>query len=634
MCGITGIISSEKNKNIQLAVNLIAHRGPDGQDIWEDETIALGHSRLSIQDLSSEGAQPMISTDGRYIITFNGEIYNHWEIREKLEDKFTFKSTSDTETILNGFIKFGPSLFNMLNGIFALAIYDTKNSDLIIVRDQFGVKPLYYYHDKDKFLFSSEIKSFLAYRDDLDCEIEPKALANYLNFLWSPGEATPFKEVKKLLSGHYLKLNTKNPTKFEIEKYYEIPFDGIYSKKSEEELIEELDVLLCQAVNRQLLSDVPIGFFLSGGLDSSLVVAMAKKLSPDKKLRCYTIETDIEDIKAEGFSNDLDYAKIVAKHLDVDLQIVKGKVDILEDFDKLIYHLDEPQADPAPINVLNICRQARKDGYVVLLGGTAGDDLFSGYRRHVALNFEPYIDMIPAPLARIFFNLSKKMDVQKPSVRRAQKILRNADKKTEDRLAAYFSWIPKDRLEKLFTKKFHNSLNGYYPTDYLKESLNNIPKEKNNLNKLLFWDMKFFLTDHNLNYTDKASMAEGVEVRVPYLDKDLVEFSTKLPINLKMKGKTVKYILKKVAERYLPHDVIYRPKAGFGAPVRKWIVRDLDPMIKERLSKKEIEKYGFFNADEVHKLIEDNKSGKVDASYTIWCLLAIQSWMRQFASHN
>jgi len=634
MCGITGIVSSDSKNNINEAVKLMKHRGPDDSGIWQDKTIALGHRRLSIQDLSANGHQPMFSADERYVMIFNGEIYNHLDIRDELRGKYKFKSTSDTETILYGYVEFGTELFNKMNGIFALAIYDTQTNDLVLVRDQFGVKPLYWYQDSNKFLFGSEIKSFLGYGEGITQEINPKAIANYLNFLWSPGEATPFKDVNKLLPGHYLKLNTTSPTNLETVKYYEIPFDGNYSQKTEEKLIDELDEKLMTAVKRQLLSDVPVGFFLSGGLDSSLVVAMAKKINPDKKICCYTIESDIEDIKDEGFSNDLDYAKKVAIHLDVDLKIVKGSIDIMSDFDKLIYHLDEPQADPAPINVLNICRQARQDGYVVLLGGTAGDDLFSGYRKHIALNFEPYINATPAPLARLLYNFSCKLNVQNSTVRRAQKILRNADKKQEDRLVAYFSWIPRERLEKLFTKKIRNGLEGYFPTDYLKESLKNIPKEKNNLNKLLFLDMKYFLADHNLNYTDKAAMAVGVEVRVPYLDKDLVEFSTKLPVDLKMKGKTVKYILKKVAERYLPHDVIYRPKAGFGAPVRKWIIRDLDPMIQERLSKKEIEKYGFFNPNEVHKLIEDNKQGKVDASYTIWCLLAIQSWMQQFASQN
>lgn len=290
MCGITGIISKENKLFIQESIKRITHRGPDDSGIFQDDFIALGQRRLSIQDLSVNGHQPMFTQDGRYCIIFNGEIYNHWEIREQLESKYPFKSSSDTETILYGYIEYGESIFNQLNGIFALAIYDTLTQDFIIVRDQFGVKPLYYYQKGNTFAFASEIKA-LSILPNFDTTLDHQALVNYLHFLYSPAEKTPFLNVKKLLGGHYIKFNAKEflkpttdaaPT-IQAIKYYEIPFDGQYSSKSEEELIDELEQKLFKAVKRQLLSDVPVGFFLSGGLDSSAVVAMAKKAMPEKK---------------------------------------------------------------------------------------------------------------------------------------------------------------------------------------------------------------------------------------------------------------------------------------------------------------------------------------------------------------
>jgi asparagine synthase (glutamine-hydrolysing) len=628
MCGIIGVVSKNNQTFFKENLAKIAHRGPDDLGIFQDTYLSLGHRRLSIQDLSPNGHQPMLTQDERFVIIFNGEIYNHWDIRAKIKDKYSFKSTSDTETILYGYIEYGENLFNMLNGIFAFAIYDKVTKDLIIVRDQFGVKPLYYYYQEGVFAFSSELKA-LKDLPDFDKTIDYAALVNYIHFLWCPEEKTPFCKVKKLLGGHFIKLNTANPDQFVIKKYYDIPFSGTYSTKTEAELIDELDEKLLKAVQRQLLSDVPVGFFLSGGLDSSAIVAMAKKvLSKDKKLKCYTIDSG--EIENEGFANDLHYAQLVAKHLEVDLEIVDGKVDILRDFDKMVYHLDEPQADAAPLHVLNICKKAREQGYIVLLGGTAGDDLFSGYRRHQALQYEKYFDYMPAFVRKGVKVVSDKFNSKYSILRRAKKLLSNVDKNKLERMAGYFAWIDLEHNKALFKPAIQQIIKDYNPADILINALENIPNEKSSLNQMLYWDMKFFLTDHNLNYTDKLSMAVGVEVRVPFLDKELVEFSTTIPIALKLKGKTTKYLLKKVMERYLPHEVIYRPKSGFGAPVREWILNDLHPVIEQQLSKIALEKSNIFDYKKIQQLIDNNRKGKIDASYTILSLLSIQSWLKQF----
>lgn len=629
MCGITGIIHCDASLNIDIQLNAISHRGPDDFGVFHTRNLSLGHRRLSIQDTTKNGHQPMFTNDDRYCIIFNGEIYNHWDIRKELLSKYTFKSNSDTETLLYGYVEFGIDILNKLNGIFAFAIFDNISREILIARDQFGVKPLYYYHDDNVFSFSSEIKSF-NYLFSKNEKIDYKALVNYIHFLYSPGEQTPLTLVKKLLPGYYIKADIDNLSSISFHKYYDIPFNSNIDIKTEEAWIDELEDILTQAVQRQLLADVPVGFFLSGGLDSSSIVAIAKKIKGAERLKCYTIDT--ESAANDGFQNDLYYAKLVAKHLDVDLEIVSGSSDIVKDFDMMIYHLDEPQADPAPLHILNICRTARNQGYIVLLGGTAGDDLFSGYRRHQALNFEKYFNNIPAFARKMLSYSAKNLhwgeDI--PTIRRIKKLCSGLDKNEVERMAGYYAWISLDANKKLFSSDLQSLIASYNPADILFDSLHNIPNEQSKLNQMLYWDMKFFLTDHNLNYTDKLSMAVGVEVRVPFLDLELVEFSTRLPVFLKMKGKTTKYLLKKLMERYLPHDVIYRPKTGFGAPVRQWITKDLSPMIAEQLSSKRIVEKGIFDPVEVQKLIDDNKSGKIDASYTIWTLLAIDSWITQF----
>ncbi len=629
MCGIVGIISNNANLVIDEMLSRISHRGPDDSGLFVSEGIALGHQRLSIQDLSQNGHQPMFTDDKRYLIIFNGEIYNHWDIREKIKSKYTFKSTSDTETVLYGYIEYGDELFNMLNGIFALCIYDTQTNDIIVARDQFGVKPLYYTLNNTIFSFSSELKAILD-KNNNENEISEEALFNYLYFLWSPGENTPLKNYKKLLPGHFIKGNSKDLKSFKIHKYYEIPFNTNRIHLTEEDLIVELDQKLMKAIDRQLLSDVPVGFFLSGGLDSSLIVAMAKKMRPNFDTTCFTIDTR-NDSDREGFANDLDYAKQVAKYLDVKLEIIKADINITNDFDKMIWHLDEPQADPAPLNVLNICKRARELGYTVLLGGTAGDDLFSGYRRHQQLYYNNKIEFIPIAIKRALYKLAKLLPSSNAKIRRARKFLSYFNASTPDkRLVSPFGWMEKAEVLNLFSDQFKKKLNNFDPSDSLINTLSNISSQEDDLNKLLFLEMKYFLTDHNLNYTDKMSMAVGVEVRVPFLDKELVEFSTLIPVEFKMKGVNTKYILKKVAEKYLPHDVIYRPKSGFGAPVRDWIINDLQEFIKVKLSKERIESRGIFNYDNVRKLIERNSNDKIDASYSIWALLSIESWFMQF----
>ncbi|MBK6450633.1 asparagine synthase (glutamine-hydrolyzing) [Candidatus Brachybacter algidus] len=448
MCGIIGIIDQKATDQIRAATDTIAHRGPDDHGFYNFENLAFGHRRLSILDLSERGHQPMHSPDGRYTIIFNGEIYNHIDLRSELLQDIKFQSGTDTETILHGFIKYGKSIFTRLNGIFTFSIFDNLTKELVLVRDHFGIKPLYYVHSGNSLFFASELKALI--KLDFDRTLDIEAFSRYIYYLYNPGEQTPFKNVKKLKPGHFISINIEKPSTIKIEEFYDIPFTGNYSVESESTLISELQSHLKISVERQLLSDVPVGFFLSGGLDSSAIVAMARELHPDKDLNCYTINTGGG---FDGFSDDLKYAKICAKHLNVNLEIVDADINIVEDFDKMIWHLDEPQADAAPLNVLSISKRAREKGDIVLLGGTAGDDLFSGYRRHQALNYEAALNAIPGFAWKGLNALSTILPSGNGIIRRFKKIAAQSGKNQLDRMAGYYGWMDHKEVIKLFKKR-------------------------------------------------------------------------------------------------------------------------------------------------------------------------------------
>ncbi len=633
MCGIAGIIN--RNKSIDLSLiermqNSIAHRGPDSQSHFVENNIGLVHTRLAILDLSENGNQPMFDSSGNFVIVFNGEIYNHFQLRKDLIAKgYQFKGNSDTETLLYGFIEYGKHVLTKLNGIFAFSIYDRSSQSLFLARDQMGVKPLYYYLKDDVFLFGSELKSIVCF-EDVDKEIDHNALMNYITLLWSPREKTPFKHIQKLLPGHYMTVDVRT-LKSETVQFYDIPFNGSRMHVgNEKEFVIETEQKLFDALERQMMSDVPVGFFVSGGIDSTLIAAISQQIFPSQKVNAFTINSGENAMKKEGFSDDLYYAKLISKKLDFKLNIIDAKLDILADFDKMIWHLDEPQADSAPLNVYHIAKGARENGIKVLLGGAGGDDLFSGYRRHQALNLEKWIKNVPKPIVHLLKLYAEGIDIQKPFNRRLKKLSIDIENTPLNRMTGYFSWLPQHTAHKLFSADSLNHIGNYNSLHTLSHLLHAIPEEKSLLNQMLYLEMKSFLVDHNMNYNDKMSMAVGVESRVPFLDLDLVNYSTRIPVSYKMHGNTTKYILKKVAEKYLPRELIYRPKAGFAGPVRQWISQDMNELIADRLSETKVKERGLFNPFEVTKLIKDNKQGKIDASFTIWSLLAIESWLTQF----
>lgn len=631
MCGIFGLVSNLWISEAELAAKMIKHRGPDDYGICREESLCLIHYRLAIQDLSAAGHQPMWSADGRYCILVNGEIYNHWELRKELDEKYKFKSQCDAETMLYAFVEWNTDSFKRLNGIFAAVIYDKLTQELFIVRDPLGVKPCYYLDTVEGFAFCSELKAF----DKLsnwDRSLDYPAIFNYLNFLWSPGEQTPFKWVKKLLPGNFLRYNISKRKIISCTSYYKIPFDGTYDQKTEEEWVDLIDLALQKAVSRQLLSDVPVAYFISGGLDSSLIAAIARTLQPNLKLKGYTINSQMQS-GADGFADDLPYAKQVARLLNIDLEIVSGELDYLKEFEEMVIQLDEPQADVAPIYVAHIAKEARKNGYYVLIGGVGGDDLFAGYRRHQAARYDAWLMLLPSAIRNLICKVGVLGLGNGPRSRRFNKFLsRHQYESIDTVLAENYRWMDRQELLKLFSESIKRELESYDPTEILVKNLAEIPEERNALNKLLFWDMKFFLGDHNLNYSDKASMQYGVELRVPFLDLELIELSTRIPPELKIKNGISKYLLKKVAERYLPHEIIYRSKTGFGAPIRKWIVFDHEKEVSRQLEQLyELSNYAL-DKIKIKQLLLKNKTNQIDASYCIQSLLSISFWLKKYCN--
>lgn len=623
MCGIIGSINAKWKFN---PLKSISHRGPDFSSYFSYKNIYLGHTRLSILDTSSLGNQPMFSEQKDFVIVYNGEIYNHNEIREYLIKKYNcnFNSNSDTETLLKGWIAEGENILKLINGIFAFAIYNKPKNNLTIVRDPFGVKPLYVYRKNKTIVFSSEIKSFESLVN-FDNKISLSNMAIYLTFLWCPGEDTMYSFVKKILPGNLVRINLKN-NHFEIINYFKQVYDNEKSNLSEKQWIEKLDKALHVAVKRQMISDVPLGFFLSGGLDSSLLLAIAKKQNPNFEYECFTINTSTEKGK-EGFIDDLPFARRVAKHLNVKLNEVDVNIDTINSFDQMIYALDEPQADLAPENVRLICKLAKKKGIKVLIGGTAGDDLFSGYRRHKAILFEKKINFIPKIILLLFKKFFNILPGKYPFVRRLIKLSRDWDKAVDKRLLGYFNWLPNNEIIYDLIPKLDKSFN---PNKYAENILKN-QKSNSLLKQMLILEQKTFLIDHNLNYTDKLSMLEGVEARVPFLDYDLVKLANQIPDSLKIKNGETKYILKKVAEKYLPSDVIYRSKTGFGLPVRDLLTTEFKALIEKYLNKDRLIKQNIFSYKLIKDILKSHLKGKDDFGYTILSLLAIQSWLNQFS---
>ncbi len=646
MCGITGIYGPRKAERRQLEAMLleslaaIRNRGPDDQGTFVDcdAGVGLGHARLAILDLSPSGHQPMLAADGKVMLIFNGEIYNYRELRADLERAgVTFEGTSDTEVLLQLLVRETDaearslSWLSRLNGIFAFAAWDARSGELLLVRDGLGVKPLYYAERGNCVAFASELKALPPLIGPVGA-LDPASIERYLTFQWCPGTGTPARDIKKLAPGEALRI--RDGTITDRIKWYRLPCRGSRDRHdclSTAAAIDGTRSAVRGAVHRQMVSDVPLGAFLSGGLDSSSVVAFAREVDPN--IRCFTIETS--GGSDAGFDNDLPYARKVAQHLGVTLDVVSVDArDLATELEEMVWHLDEPLADPAPLNVFHISRAARQCGMKVLLSGAGGDDLFTGYRRHLALLRERYWSWLPKPLRRKMQAVSLHLDARTSYGRRLRKVFAGAHLDGDERIVNYLRWLDNKRVRALFTAELRAKIADSRPDLPMLDFLSDIPTVTPPLERMLALEQRFFLADHNLTYTDKMSMAVGVEVRVPFLDLDLVKFAATIPSHLKQRGNCSKWVLKEAMSGILPQDVIHRPKVGFGAPLEQWVRQELREWIHDLLSESTLLRRGLFNPVAVNRLLEDNEAGRVHAPYTILSLACIEVWCRRFIDHR
>ncbi|MDH3217016.1 MAG: asparagine synthase (glutamine-hydrolyzing), partial [Candidatus Krumholzibacteria bacterium] len=440
MCGIGGFVGDFNPGLLEEMSQALAHRGPDDAGVFYDPSVRLGlsHRRLSIIDLSPMGKQPMWDVTHRALITYNGEIYNYPELRRELiEDGFEFKSHSDTECLLNLYIRDGADMVTRLNGIFAFALWDDENKELFVVRDGVGIKPLYYSETQNGFIFASEIKAILREKT-VERVVDAGALHHYLTYSWCPAPLSPIRSIKKLEPGYAMMVRDGKVTSH--WQFYDLPYNNGTNAIEEREAIQLVYRSTQRAVSRQMIADVPVGAFLSGGLDSSAVALFAQQALPERKLQCFTIGFTGEGTSRDGQAEDLPYARRVADKLGVDLHVVYVGAEIVGELENMVYHLDEPQSDPAAINALLICRLAKEHNIKVLLSGAGGDDIFGGYRRHHALLSEKYWSWLPRRLRRGVRVAAASLPKKSTLSRRVSKALSYADLEDDARLVSYFYW--------------------------------------------------------------------------------------------------------------------------------------------------------------------------------------------------
>jgi asparagine synthase (glutamine-hydrolysing) len=627
MCGIAGFQGRFAPEILHRFNDALSHRGPDDSGTWYSPSalVGLAHRRLSIIDVSALGHQPMENRPRTAVIVFNGEIYNFRDLRRDLERiGYAFRSQSDTEVLLALHEAVGEGMLPFLNGIFAFAIWNEADRSLLIACDAMAVKPLYFAENAAGFLFASELKALLS-TGAMTGSLDVASLFRTLGFLWSPGGATPIQGIRRLGPGEALRVKEGRIVRRWTWARSTWPAEPL--RMPSRDAVQQVEESLRTAVHRQMVADVPVGAFLSGGVDSSAIVAMAREKAP--RIDCFTIDTG--GVQDDGVADDLPYARQVASHLGVALHEIRvDSSTMAHDLERMVAQLDEPLTDPAPLNVLYISRLARQHGVKVLLSGAGGDDLFSGYRRHRAITFERYWCDLPISVRARLRHASASVAGFGSAGRRIAKAFAHADRASMERLTGYFLWTDAERLRNLFAPEHRASLYGERIDAPLEDYIRTLPQDMPPLQRMLALEQRFFLADHNLLYTDKMSMAAGVEVRVPFLDNDLVALANGLPHDVKQRGRRGKWVLKKAIAPYLPRTVVHRRKVGFGAPLRRWLRGDIRELVDDTLSPAALRNRGLFDPAAVTRLVDDDRAGRVDAAYTVLALMCIEIWCRYF----
>lgn len=610
MCGIVGISWTDTTL-IKKMMKQIQHRGPDQNGTYSDENVTLGHQRLSIIDLSPRGKQPMSTPDEKYWIIFNGEIYNHKEIKKKLA-KHKFNSTTDTEVIVHAYQEWGPKCVQMLNGDFAFCIYDVEKKELFLARDRVGIKPLYYYFDGQQILFASEYKAIIEH--NFPRKINKLALSKYLTFRYNYGRETLIEGINRVLPGETITFNIKTK-KITLNKYWQIQFDKQFDY-SENRHVQRVTELLKDSVQLRLMSDVPLGVYLSGGIDSASIVALMHEGAAD--INTFSI----------GFGDPTDettYARMISEQFNTNHHEFTIGPDIAKTLPKVIWHCDEPLADPALLPVYYLSQQTKKHATVILTGD-GGDEIFGGYEQNKFMKLAqipyslrkisaPALKYIPVHILNKLFPYAKQLG--KEGIIRATNFL--TKKKPEEQYLEIVS---------LFNEQEKSKIMQGLP-EILPEIRTYFETKKPILHKVMHFEFETQLPENMLHKGDRMTMAFGIEGRVPYLDHRLAEYSQTIPPSLKLKGLTEKYILRKAMQEKLPKQIAYRKKQRFYVPIDKWLKHDLQPLMDTHLTNQQLNATGI-NPAEIKRIREKYDHSPLFYARQLWTILTLQIWADEF----
>jgi asparagine synthase (glutamine-hydrolysing) len=625
MCGIVGFVNSNKSPadlSILKRMNrAITHRGPDEDGFYVQENVGLAMRRLSIIDLSG-GQQPIFNQDQSKVIVFNGEIYNYQELRADLDSRgHKFYTNSDTEVIIHLYDKYGTDCVQYLRGMFVFAIWDEREKSLFIARDRVGKKPLLYSHQSNgDLIFGSEFQAVLQH-PSISREVDFSAIDAYLSYLCVPAPQTAFKQIRKLEPAHWL---LWKDGEIKNQRYWSPDF----SKKikiSEVEAIEETARILRESVKMRMISEVPLGAFLSGGVDSSAIVALMAEES-SQPVKTFSIGFEEEDF------SELKYAKAVARHVGAEYNEFIVRPNALEVLPTLVKHYGEPYADSSAIPTFYVSKETRKF-VTVALNGDGGDESFAGYERYLAMNLAEKYRKIPAVLRKGVIEtgvgLLPNPTKFRSRVKSLKRFVESGSLSNVERYLGWMSAISPSLKEDLVSDEFKAQLNGSRPINVLQKWFDKT-EGLGIVDATMLTDQMTYLPNDLLVKVDIASMANSLEARSPLLDHKVIEFAASLPENLKVKGKEIKYLLKKVAANLVPKDVIYRRKMGFGVPIGKWLRTDLKPFVRETLQSEKFAKRGLFEQNKVVELIEKHTAQKDDYGAQIWTLLMLELWFQQF----
>ncbi|KND28091.1 asparagine synthase (glutamine-hydrolyzing) [Streptomyces acidiscabies] len=626
MCGIAGTYRWPDGKAVtDRLTGVLAHRGPDGSGHYGhpagDGEVHLGHRRLAIIDLSETGAQPM-AKDG-LVLTYNGELYNAPELRAELEAAGArFRGTSDTEVLLEAWRRWGTDCLPRLRGMFAFGVFDERTGELVLARDQLGIKPLFLIRRGEGLVFASELKALAAVTGG-SLEVDHAALVASLLYYWVPDSRCAFREAEKLPPGSWLRIRPDG--RVERGRYWNLRDVAAEARHQKE---PDIAAVVEESTRRHLLSDVPVATFLSGGLDSSYLTALAARDRPG--ISAYTIGFRAEDSKFEAMPDDLRYARQVAERFGVDLHEIEIAPDVLDLLPRMTYHLDEPIGDPAAINTFLICTAAREAGVKVMLSGMGADELFAGYRKHLANLLALRYQRVPRPLRRGLSGVVDRLPVASArrgyrSVRFAKRFLSFADLPEETAFRRSYTLYDRAELLGLIDPDLAGTVD-----DVLTEHADTY--EDNDLddfvNRMCLGDARMFLPGLNLAYTDRSSMAASTEVRVPYVDVEVVKAAFAVPGDRKIAGRQGKAVLKEAALSVLPREIVYRPKGLFSAPLRAWMSRDLAPLVQEVVHDGVLVRSGFLRREALARMVAEDAAGQRDFSKHLWHVLTLEYWYR------